>query len=64
MRHILPIATIVLMATAMHAHAKARHHAAHQHAASIHKAHEGGLSKSEIRLAHRRERHAHSPHRS
>jgi len=64
MRHILPIATIIILATAMHAHAKARHHAGHHHAASIHKVHEGNLPGPKFRLTHRHERHAHSPHRS
>jgi hypothetical protein len=34
MRHILPIVTVIVLATAVHAHAKARHHAVKHHVAS------------------------------
>ena len=59
MKHILPIVTIVLLATAMHAHAKARHHVARHHAASSHKVIDRDASAPKYRLVDRNKRHAH-----
>jgi hypothetical protein len=62
MKHILPIVTIVLLATAMHAHAKARHHAARHHAASSHKVIDRDSSAPKYRVADQHKPDAHLPH--
>jgi hypothetical protein len=61
MKHILPIATAIILAAAVHAHAKARHHVARHHAASSHKVDDRDSSAPKYRLAYQHKQHAHRP---